>query len=208
MWTSLWVFIYLLFYLLICSEILSVQKDKFRLKWNNEQNIQISIFTGKHLWWRSFMYSCKYEGLQLYEKMTPSQMFSCETCELLHNIIFKENCWVATSDFKHHFWCIASFISNKSTCLGLPETTVHKRQTVFALKIFKDNQNITKVDGNVLLMRSTQQRNWPSRPERISHYYEILAKITGKHLCRSPFLGCRPATSLKKILMNKRFTHE
>ena len=56
-------------------------------------------------------------------------------------------------------YCYNCFISNKSTnCLGLPDTAVNKRLTVFALEIFKDNQNRAKVDSNILLMRSTQQR--------------------------------------------------
>ena len=52
-------------------------------------------------------------------------------------------------------------ISNKSTnCLGFPETAVHKRLAVLALNIFKNNQNITKVETNILVMRSMQQRKW------------------------------------------------
>ena len=91
--------------------------------------------------------------------MTSSQMLSCETCEVLKKISFKENCW--STAFEEHFGHIAFFISKKSTnCLGLPETAVHKRLTVFALEIFKDNQNIAKVESNILLMRSTQQRKW------------------------------------------------
>ena len=59
------------------------------------------------------------------------------------------------------FLVIASFIGNKSTnCLGLPEAATHKRLTVFALKIFKNNQNITKVETNILVLRSMQQRKW------------------------------------------------
>ena len=86
-------------------------------------------------------------------------MLSCETCEALQNITFKGNCWSTASNFYEHFGCIACFISNKSAnCLGLLETTVHKQLTMFALEIFKDNQNIAKVESNILLMRSTQQR--------------------------------------------------
>ena len=123
--------------------------------------IQISIFTGKRMLWRPFKHSCRYQNLQLHEKLTPLQMLSCEICEVLHNIIFKEGCWATTSDFQQHFRGIACFISNKSiNFLGLPETAVQKRFPVFALKIFKDNQNITKVENNILLMKSTQQRKW------------------------------------------------
>ena len=63
------------------------------------------------------------------------------------------------SDFQQYFGNIACSISNKSTDgLGLPETAAHKRLTVISLKIFKENQNMTKVESNILLIRSTQQR--------------------------------------------------
>ena len=56
---------------------------------------------------------------------------------------------------------------------------------MLALKVFQEHsQNITKVDSNILLVRSTD-----------------IEKI-----CLGVFfLGCRPATLLKTILMNKRF---
>ena len=111
---------------------------------------EISIFTGKHLWWRPFKYCSRYEGLQLLKKVSPSQMLSCETYEVLQSIIFKENCW--------QFGRIACYISNKSTCLGLRKKYFHKQLIVFALKIFEDNQNITKVESNILLTRPAQQR--------------------------------------------------
>ena len=86
-------------------------------------------------------------------------MLSSETFEVLNKIIFKENCWWTAFDFQGHFERIACFISKKSTnCLGLPETALHKQLTVFALKIFKDNQNTAKVESNILLIRSMQQR--------------------------------------------------
>ena len=59
--------------------------------------------------------------------------FFCETCEVLQNIIFKENCWTTDSDFEHRFGRIACFISNNSTNhLGLPKTAFHKRLKVFS----------------------------------------------------------------------------
>ena len=85
--------------ILICSEIWLVQKEKFRFKGNNQQLCSNSIFTGKRLWWRSFKCSCWYEGLQLYEKVTLSQMLSSGFCEVLQNIICEENCWSTASDF-------------------------------------------------------------------------------------------------------------
>ena len=67
-------------------------------------------------------------------------MLSCETCEILQNMIFKENCCATASDFSQHFGRITYFISKKSTnFLGLLETAVQKRLTVFAQKIFQDN---------------------------------------------------------------------
>ena len=88
-------------------------------------------------------------------------MLSYETCEALKKISFKENCWSTASDFQEHFGRIACFIRKKSTnCLGLPETAVHERLTVFALEIFKNNQNITKVESNILLVTpQTQDAN-------------------------------------------------
>ena len=67
-------FIFSSFWNLICSK-------KRSFVWNESmsKNIQISIFTGKCLWWRPFKYSCRYEGLQLFKKVTPSKMLSCET---------------------------------------------------------------------------------------------------------------------------------
>ena len=53
--------------------------------------IQISMFTGKHLWWRPFKYSFKYEGLQLYENVTLSEMLSYKICQVLQNIIFSRS---------------------------------------------------------------------------------------------------------------------
>ena len=108
---------------------------------------------------RPFKYSRWYQGLQLYEKMILPQMLSSETFEVLNKIIFKENCWWTAFDFQGHFERIACFISKKSTNrLGLPETALHKLLTVFASKIFKDNQNTAKVESNILLIRSKQQR--------------------------------------------------
>ena len=36
-------------------------------------------------------------GLQLYEKETPVQGISCEFCDILENISFKENLWTTAS---------------------------------------------------------------------------------------------------------------
>ena len=61
-----------------------------------------------------------------------------------------------TDAFLKNLWSFTEHNSQKQP----PEKGVHKRLTLFALKRFKDNQNITKVESNILLMRSTQQRKW------------------------------------------------
>ena len=139
---------------MICSEIWSVQKEKFRLKWNNEQYIQISIFTGKRLWWRPFTYSCGFGGLQPYEKVTPSEKNSCETCEILQNIIFKENCWVTA------FSNILDVSLVLSTINQLIIWEFQKQLFTSDSESFAFNQNTTNVESNILLMRSTEQRKW------------------------------------------------
>ena len=60
---------------------------------------QISILTRKRRDGVLFKYSRWYEGLQLYEKITSSQMLPCETCVVLKKISFKENCWSTASGF-------------------------------------------------------------------------------------------------------------
>ena len=132
------------------------------------------------------MHSCWYESLQLYRKVASSQMLFCETCEVLQNIIFKENCWPFASDLQEHFGYITCFNSNKSTnCLRLPETAVNKRLVMFALEIFKHNQNIVNAANK---MNGIQQKQ--SSPKRVSpkEFSEILGTFTGKYIWRSFFL--------------------
>ena len=68
---------------------LSGALKKRSFDWNETitKYIQISILTGKHLRCRLFKYSCRYEGLQLYEKVTPSHMLSRETYEVLQSML-------------------------------------------------------------------------------------------------------------------------
>ena len=50
-----------------------------------------AIFTGKHLWRNLFiikLQAWRPEGLQLYQKEAPTQVFSCEYCEILKNPFF------------------------------------------------------------------------------------------------------------------------
>ena len=136
------------------------------------------------------------------KKVNPSQMLSCETYEVLQGTIFKENCW--------QFGRIACYISNKSTCLGLRKKYFHKQLIVFALKIFEDNQNITKVESNILLTRPAQQRKCYLAEAVTTH--ECFAKkvlnimqTLRKTSLPGAFLGCNPAILFKKILMNKCF---
>ena len=42
-------------------------------------------FTGRHLCWRLFLKNLQTEGLQLHKKKTPTQVFSCEVCEIYKN---------------------------------------------------------------------------------------------------------------------------
>ena len=118
--------------------------------------IQISIFTGKRFSWRLFKFSCWYEGLQLHEKVISTQMLFCETCEILQNKIFKENCWSTASDFYILDVSLVLFAINQLS--RTLEMAVHKRLTLFALEIFEDNQNMSKIESNIFQMRSTQQR--------------------------------------------------
>ena len=52
------------------SVLRSILFKKRSFDWNETMGkyIQISVFTGKRLWWRPFKYSCCYEGLKLYQK--------------------------------------------------------------------------------------------------------------------------------------------
>ena len=83
---------------------------------------------------------------------------------------------------------------------------------MFPLKIFKDNQNITRDESKILLMSSTQRRKWylakaittkTCFPKKV---FWNIRQTHWKTSLPSLFLGCRPATLLKKILMNKRFS--
>ena len=77
---------------------------------------------------------------------------------------------------KKYYYSYNFFISNKLTnCVGLPETTVNKRFTVLALEIIKDNQNRVKVESNILLMRSKQQKKWKVF-RRSSHHPNVIRK--------------------------------
>ena len=104
------------------------------------------------------MYSCRYEGLQLYKKVAPLKIISCEICEALQNIIFKEDCSVTASDLLSFVLAaINKLIQNK---LSKTSDIVTKQFIVFYLKIIKDNKSMTKIAGSILLVRSTQQRKW------------------------------------------------
>ena len=107
------------------------------------------------------------------------------------------------------------FYQQKSpTCLELPGAAVNKRLTVFALEILKDNQNLAKVESNILLLKSTQKRKWMVF-SRSSHHpngfckkeFGIIRQTHWKASLMETFLGSRSATLVKKkILMNKPFS--
>ena len=48
------------------------------------------IFTGKYLCWSLFLTNLQ-AGLQLYWKETPTQVFSCEYCEISMHIYFERH---------------------------------------------------------------------------------------------------------------------
>ena len=50
-----------------------------------------AIFTGKHLCWSLFLIKLQTSGLQLYQKEIPTQVFSCEICELFKNTYFEQH---------------------------------------------------------------------------------------------------------------------
>ena len=52
-----------------------------------------SNFTGKHLRWSLFLIKLQ---LQLYQKETPTQVFSCEVYKFLKNTFFKRTLPIAT----------------------------------------------------------------------------------------------------------------
>ena len=80
---------------------------------------------------------------------------------------------IITTKYYYYYNC---FISDKLTnCVGLPETAVNKRFTVLALEIIKDNQNRAKVESNILLMRSKQQKKWKVF-RRSSHHPNVICK--------------------------------
>ena len=55
-------------------------------------------FTGKHLRWSLFFIKVGgLQGLQLYEKETPTQVFSCHMWEVFNNTFFYRTLSVAAS---------------------------------------------------------------------------------------------------------------
>ena len=83
--------------------------------------------------------------------------------------------------------------------------------TVFALKIFKDNHNITKVEVNIFLFKSTQQTKWylaeavTTQMCFAKKHSEILGIILRNTSVVESFFSFRPAVLLKKRLMNGQF---
>ena len=58
-----------------------------------------TIFTEKHLCWSLFLKSCRPEGLQLYQKDTPTQVLSCEYCKIVKNSFLDRTPLMAASGF-------------------------------------------------------------------------------------------------------------
>ena len=60
--------------------------------------------------------------LQFYWNESQSQVFSCEICAILENIIIRKNCWATASDIQQRFGIIVYFITS---CLGFPVKAIH-----------------------------------------------------------------------------------
>ena len=70
-----------------------------------------AIFTGKHLCWSLFFLFP--EGLQLYQKEAPIQVFSCEQCDIFKNTYFKKHlqttaCKTLTKNARSQMFCEAT----------------------------------------------------------------------------------------------------
>ena len=61
----------------------SPNSSRFQMFFKIDVLKNLTSFTGKHLRWSSFNKVAK-----LYYKETPTQMFSCEICEVFKNIFF------------------------------------------------------------------------------------------------------------------------
>ena len=57
------------------------------------------IFKGKHLCWSLFLIKLQAQAPQLYQKETPTQVFSCEYYEISKSSYFEEHLWTAASDY-------------------------------------------------------------------------------------------------------------
>ena len=55
-----------------------------------------TIFTGKHLCWSLFLITLQAFRLETLLKGTPTQVFSCEYCEIFKNSYFEEHLRMAT----------------------------------------------------------------------------------------------------------------
>ena len=82
-----------------CSELLYKQELNLRSShWNSSVKKGVlrkfSNFTGKHLCWSLFLIEVFLQISQISQENTkkeiPAEMFSCEFCEISHNIFFKE----------------------------------------------------------------------------------------------------------------------
>ena len=56
-------------------------------------------FRGKHPWWEPFLVKLLAESLQLYQKIFPPRMFSCEFSENFQNSVFALQLWTAASEY-------------------------------------------------------------------------------------------------------------
>ena len=84
------------FQFFICFSDRSAKKKSFAVVFPNTVK-NFVIFTGKHLCWSLFLITFRSEGLQLYLKETPTQVFFCEYCEIFKNSYFHRTPRVAAS---------------------------------------------------------------------------------------------------------------
>ena len=74
----------------VIVKYLCFQKQPLEVFYKKAVLKKLAIFTGKHLHWSIFL--IKLQALQLYCKEIPTQLFSCEYCEIFKKTYFEEYC--------------------------------------------------------------------------------------------------------------------
>ena len=89
------------------------------VKRSNKKIYPYEYLCGKTLLMASILV---HADLQFYWNESQSQVFSCEICAILENIIIRKHCWASASDIQQHFGLAAYFIT---TCLGFSVKAIH-----------------------------------------------------------------------------------